>query len=213
MGSNESSYSTFFDSREETCFYEARQNNEVSICRFILFKRKYVAFLSGDMNTASDMLEMCLEYPIGENGRQVHVSVAVFIDGLIAFYFARKLQEADSRWARIGEGVIELMKQWTINSSWNFSNKLYLLEAEYYFFKNDEVKATEKYELAIKAAHDHRFIHEEGLACEKAACFYLDKGRNGEALVYFTQAKKRYEQWGALGLVNRLERSIVQLMK
>ncbi len=81
--------------------------------------------------------------------------------------------------------------------------QLYLLEAEYYFWKNDDAKALEKYEQSIKAAHDHHFIHEEGLANYKAAKFHLHYARNGEALVCFTQAKKCYKKWGAHGLVNQ----------
>lgn len=144
--------------------------------------------------------------------RLIQSSIGVFIDGLIALHFARKHGGQEIRWTTIAQGVIELMRQWAGNSSWNFSNKLYLLEAEYYLLKNEEVKALEKYELSIKAAHDHRFIHEEGLAFEKAAHFHLAKGRKGEALVHFTQAKKCYKQWGAHGLVSHVERTIVYLI-
>lgn len=221
------------------------QNGEITLCRYILYKRKFLAFFYSDMDAAVKHFEMGTQYPIGANGRLSHVTSGVFIDGLIAFYFARKHREDETRWQNIGEAVIDLTKQWALNSDWNFSNKvcdhgfctsfchaikcspsastlvcisttpptkLYLLQAEYYFWKKNEMKALGKYEQSIKAAHDHHFTHEEGLAFERAARFHLHYGRNGEALVCFTQAKKCYKKWGAQGLVSHIEQTILQVI-
>ena len=92
------------------------------------------------------------------------------------------------------------------------SNKLYLLEAEQFFYQNDEARALEKYHQASKSAHDHHFVQEEGLAFERAARFHLHYGRSGEALVCLTQAKKCYSQWGAVGLVQHIEKTILQVI-
>merc|ERR1712087_834589 len=123
----------------------------------------------------------------------------------IAFFFARKHQDDENRWRKIGEAVIDLTKVWATNSDWNFINKLFLLQAEHYFFMNDEDKAIEKYEQSIQAARDHHFIHEEGLAFERAAQFHLHYSRNHKALVCLNQSKRCYKTWGADGLVNYIE--------
>lgn len=47
---------------EESCLTTARQNNEISTCRFICYKRKYSAFLRGDMETAAKMYDICEGY-------------------------------------------------------------------------------------------------------------------------------------------------------
>lgn len=211
MGSRESSYSTFFDTREDIIYQECLQKNETSVCRYILHKRKLVSFFYGDMEAAAEFFEMGSEYPSGANGRLSHISLGVVIDGLIAFYFARKHREDECRWTNIGEAVMDLTRHWAKNSEWNFINKLYLLEAEVFFLRNDESKALEKYEQSIKAARDHHFIHEEGLAFERAASFHLQCGRKGEALACYTQAKKCYQSWGANGIVCCLERTIQNL--
>lgn len=208
MGSTESSYATFFESREDIFYQESLRNSETSLCRYILHKRKFVAFFYGDMDAAAESFERGSEYPIGANGRLSHISLGVVIDGMIAFFFARKRPE-EERWKNIGEAVIDLVRHWVESSYWNFSNKLFLLEAESFFLKNEEARAIEKYEQSIKAAHDHHFIHEEGLAYEKFARFHLHFGRTGEALVSFTQAKKCYQNWGAHGLANNIERTIL----
>lgn len=61
MGSNES------ENAEE--FFEESRINAFSVCQFILYKRKHLAFLLGDMEEAATMFELCLENPIGQNGR------------------------------------------------------------------------------------------------------------------------------------------------
>ena len=104
-----------------------------------------------------------------------------------------------------------MAKQWALSSDWNFTIKLYLLEAEHFFLKNDQVKALEMYKWSIKAAKDHNFIHEEGIAFERVAQFHIQQGRREEALVCLTESKKCYKTWGARGLVNHIERLIVNL--
>ena len=211
MGSNEKSYSLFFDTTEERMFTEGREQNMNSLCRFILFKRKYVAFFLGQMNAAADFFEMGLKFPIGGNGRLVNIIVSIFIDGLIAFYYARKHRSDENRWTEIGNGVINLMEVWVKASDWNFSNKLFLLQAEYFFLFGDERAALQKYNASIKSAQDHRFIHEEGLAHERLASFHLHYGNRDEALACFTAAKSCYENWGAQAVVQRVERTIAKL--
>ena len=97
-------------------------------------------------------------------------------------------------------------------SHWNFSNKLSLLEAEYCFLKNDDEGAVAFYTASIKAAHEHRFVHEEGLAEEKLATYLLHKGEHEDAMHHFVNAKKCYDVWGAQALVKRVQKEIAILM-
>ena len=91
------------------------------------------------------------------------------------------------------------------------SNKLHLLEAEYYFVKGENDKATESYNSAIEAARAHKFVHEEGLGNALAARFHLHYGGMKEALMHFQQAKVCYERWGARSLVCNIEEEIKRL--
>ena len=209
IGSNEKSYETFLNCTEEAFFLNAKANNKDSYCRSICNKQKYVSFITGDMESAAKWLDKSLDFPLGTNPTFVSIMVGTFVDGLIAFFFARKHGEDEERWTKLGEGVINTMKQWSRNSDWNFSNKLYLLEAEYYFLKDSEAMALEKYEASILAAHHHSFIHEEGLAFEKAAHYHLHRGKNTEALHYFAQAKKCYERWGAQTVVDHIRKTML----
>ena len=137
--------------------------------------------------------------------------ISSFIDGLIGFYFARKHREDEAKWADLGVNTIDALQSWLPSSEWNFSNKLSLLKAEYYFLKGEEGQAMFFYQASIKSAHDHRFIHEEGLAEEKLAAYLLHKGKLDAALVHYTNAKQCYELWGANALVKQVEKAIAIL--
>jgi len=47
-------------------------------------------------------------------------------------------------------------------------------------------------------------VHEEALACELAAYFYLEIGDTDKAMHDFLLAHEKYEEWGALGKCNSL---------
>lgn len=210
-GSNEDSYRTFLSTTEEEMFEDARENHHKSICRFILNKCKYVAFISGNMNASAQMFQKSLQYPL-TTGKMANIHVSLFIDGLIAFFFARKERADSASWKKIGESVLRMFTIWASRCVWNFTNKLYLLQAERSFLMRDDVSAIEKYHLSIQAARQHRFIHDEGIAHERLAWFYMTKGKNGEALQSFTEAKNCYTKWGAVAIVGRVEGIIQQIL-
>jgi len=205
-----------YDMTEESCLAGVRQNNEISICRLICLKRKYVSFFAGDLDTAAEMYDQCEKYTklMGPTGRLVSAIVGMFINGLIGFYFARKYDGKDrEKWLLIGKDAIQSMRKWTAScSGWNFSNKLYLLEAEKYFVEDEKERAVACFNASIKAAREHRFVHEEGLAEEKYATYLLSKSNYEEAMRAFMNAKRCYERWGAHILVMRMEKAVGLLL-
>jgi hypothetical protein len=92
-------------------------------------------------------------------------------------------------------------------SEWNFAGKLHLLEAEHRAVEigtacpgnlpasHDNILAW--YDSAIAYAKKSRFIHEEGLACEKAGLYCKKVQDCGRAQSYFNQALARYSEWGS----------------
>ena len=130
----------------------------------------------------------------------------------MGFFFARKHGEDEAKWTSVGLEAIESFRKWVKSSEWNFANKLYLLEAEYYFLRGDDDNAMARYTASINAARSHRFIHEEGLAEEKNATYCLHKCKHDDAMGHFLNAKKCYELWGAHALVCRIEKAIAILV-
>merc|ERR1711933_311004 len=108
----------------------------------------------------------------------------------------------------MGLDSMKTLEKWSQRSTWNFSNKLALLEAEYHYFKGCDQVALDSYEMSIVAARKHHFIHEEGLAEEKLATFLCRKNQPDDALSHFINAKNCYIKWGANLLVERIDKAI-----
>ena len=139
--------------------------------------------------------------------------IDTFVDGLIGFFQARKYCENERTWAKIGQDAISSLRKWALGSEYNFINKLYLLEAEGAFYaKEDDACVMKYYNGAISAARDHHFVHEHGLAEEKAATFLLHRKKYNDAMTHFKNAKKCYEAWGADRLVKRIGDAIEILL-
>lgn len=43
---------------EDSCFAKCRENNEISMCRLICTKKKYLAFFTGDLDTAAKFYDL-----------------------------------------------------------------------------------------------------------------------------------------------------------
>lgn len=197
---------------EESLFTQCQNNNAISICVVLCVKKKYAAFFTGNMDTAAKMFDLHQKFPGGSTGRLVPLIVSIFIDGLIGFFLARKHQEDEEKWTNVGLDAINSLKKWVKSSDWNFSNKLSLLEAEYYFLKEDDDRAMSCYTSSINAARKHRFIHEEGLAEEKVATYFLHRNNQDHAMRHFLNANRCYKAWGAHALVQRVDKAIAAML-
>jgi hypothetical protein len=97
------------------------------------------------------------------------------------------------------------------NSDWNFANKLHLLVAEKHSLRGTHRQTLVSYDASIASAKRSGFIHEEGLACEKAG-FYCKRMKNNEkALEYFNQARECYEKWGSNVKVDFIEKELDEI--
>lgn len=83
------------------------------------------------------------------------------------------------------------------------SNRL-LLKAESYRTEKETEKAAECYEASIRSAREHRFIHEEAIACELAGYFFEDQGDKVKSRDMFQQAHNTYTKWGAVSKANSI---------
>ena len=128
----------------------------------------------------------------------------IFFEGLACFHFARQTNEEE--WLVRGSSILETFKRWKeLGSAWNFQNKVQLLQAEREYCTGDNESASASYEESIKSAHDHKFVHEEGIAHELYGHFNLERGHRPEALRSFNSSVKCYMSWGALAVARRVE--------
>ncbi|AFZ55979.1 AAA family ATPase [Anabaena cylindrica FACHB-243] len=99
----------------------------------------------------------------------------------------------------------ESMKIWTNHCPANFQHKYDLVAAEKARVLGQNWQAEELYEKAIQGAKKYEFIHEEALAYERAAEFYLQLGREEIGQLYLKNAHHCYTHWGAKAKVKQLE--------
>lgn len=106
----------------------------------------------------------------------------------------------------------EKMQYWAVNAPMNYQHKHDLIEAEKARVLGQMLLAMEYYDRAIQGANNYEYVHEEALAYELAAEFYLSLGRNEIASLYMTKAYYSYLRWGAKAKVDHLEKSYPQLL-
>ena len=109
--------------------------------------------------------------------------------------------------------IIVSMKVAASHAESNFRNKLELLEAEQYGITSlqNSVTALYAYDTAIASARKSKFVHEEGLACEKAGFYCQKNGDIGNARTYFNRARECYEKWGSTVKIEFIQKELSKL--
>jgi len=157
---------------------------------------------NGDIDGAVQYYTRSLKYP--HEMPSTGSIVSTFADGLIAFTQAQKHDINEEQWTTIAVGAIATFSAWVKHSSWNFSHKLLLLEAEHHVLKGNDALAVEKYNSSITTARKHRYIHEEGLGLERAGDYHIRMERIEDALLCYSSAKECFERWGACAVADRI---------
>ncbi|WP_413172616.1 AAA family ATPase [Anabaena azotica] len=99
----------------------------------------------------------------------------------------------------------ESMKIWANHCPATCQHKYDLVAAEKAKVLGKNWQAEELYEKAIQGAKKSEFIHEEALAYERAAEFYLQLGREEIGQLYLKNAHHCYTLWGAKAKIKQLE--------
>lgn len=82
------------------------------------------------------------------------------------------------------------------------------MEAELQHTLAEFEKAAASYEASIRAAREHRFVHEEAMACELAALFFFERGLRPKSCKLYLRSLECYEKWGAHAVARRVRESI-----
>ena len=144
-----------------------------------------------------------------------------FFNFNIKFYYGLNLLDAIKKKKNYSKSVevdeiIASMKIAASHAETNFRNKLELLEAEKFgitalhLHKSDVV--FQAYDKSILSAQKAGFLHEQGLACEKAGLYCKRMKDNENALAYFNQALVCYEKWGSSVKVEFIRKELGQIL-
>jgi hypothetical protein len=105
------------------------------------------------------------------------------------------------------------MKNWAVHAPMNFQHKYQLIEAEKARVLGNNWQAIELYDQAIAGAKEHKYLHEEALANELAAKFYLSFDKEKIAKTYLIDAYYCYANWGARAKIESLETTYSHLLE
>ncbi len=97
------------------------------------------------------------------------------------------------------------LRQWADNCPETFASRSLLVEAETARIEGRDNDAMHLYEDAITSARNNGHLHCEGIASERAAGFYLDRGLRGVAENYLRDARYAFLRWGAMAKVGQLD--------
>ena len=138
--------------------------------------------------------------------------MGIFFEGLACFQLARQTNNDEgTKWMERGESILVRMKLWSQHSTWNFENKMLLLEAEKMHTLGIFDRAATFYDGAIRSAREHKFIHEEAIASELAGVLYYERRIHQKALNFLMHSIRSYEKWGALAVAKRVETFIASI--
>jgi predicted ATPase/signal transduction histidine kinase/ActR/RegA family two-component response regulator/tRNA A-37 threonylcarbamoyl transferase component Bud32 len=171
-----------------------------------------LAYLFSNYTAALDNITQAEQYLLALSG-MIPIPVFHFYAALTQLVLCGEQSEQDRAktlaQVEIHQGTIDL---WAQNAPMNYRHKWYLIEAEKQRVLGNKAGAIEYYDLAIAGAREHQFLHEEALANELAAKFYLDWGKSKIAGIYLIEAYYGYTRWGALAKVDQLIALYPQLL-
>ena len=107
----------------------------------------------------------------------------------------------------------EKMKNWAVHAPMNFQHKYELIAAETARVLGNSWQAMELYDKAIAGAKENKYLHEEALANELAAKFYLSFDKEKIAKTYLIDAYYCYANWGAKAKIVNLETTYPYLLE
>ena len=206
-------FGSFDDEQFEECRIESRfsSNPDLAIVECWYRIRKLQArFLAGDYASAIEAASQA--QPL------LWTTTAVFEKAEYYFYgalcWAASCDSMSGRHAQHWDALAAHHRQleaWAANCPENFENRAALVGAEIARIEGRELDAERLYEKAIRSARKNGFVHNEGIAHELAARFYLARDLPTSGTAHLEQARNCHAQWGATGKVRQLEERYPQL--
>mmetsp|Transcript_32347 Transcript_32347/g.48976 ORF Transcript_32347/g.48976 Transcript_32347/m.48976 type:complete len:270 (-) Transcript_32347:305-1114(-) len=190
------------DKEQECILNKAIEQNNSFLAAQIFIFGCVEAYIYGDYELAVNFAQKRheLEFDVPFYG------MTDFFDGLS--FLAMAHQSSDQKWILSANKSISNIDNFAKICPSNCEHKLLLLQAEMKSMTGEAKEAISKYELAISAAERNEFIHEQAIANERAAEFFLRHGDSSRAAHHFSEAQSLFLKWGAQRKVDDLLMSI-----
>ena len=181
---------------------ETKNNTGIA---YLYLSKLFLCYLFSDYLNGAKTVDLMGEYEINLQG-QIMSAMYNFYSSLCLLAGEENSQQIKPKqYLKKIKSNQKQMKIWAQHAPMNFQHKYDLVEAEIARILDDREAAATYYEKAIKGAAENGYIHEEAIANERAAEFYLSLGREKIAKTYMTEAYYCYINWGATAKVKHLE--------
>jgi predicted ATPase/signal transduction histidine kinase len=199
-----------YDEEELLPIYE-KTNDIGALCMFY-FNKSLLNYIFGNSSLAVKYSSKSGEYLSSMLGTFI-VPSFYFYDSLIqlSLYSNATLLEQNQFLEKVNANQ-EKMQHWANHAPMNYLHKYYLVEAEKCRILDEKITAMDYYDKTISLAKENEYIHEEALANELAAKFYLGWDKQTIAQTYLINAYYCYARWGALAKVEHLEKHYPNLL-
>ena len=180
--------------------YQASASNDFESF-FVYLLRMILCYHFNEISISKVCMDKCQDF-LEHVEQSYSYSVFFFYYGLVSVSYSR-----DHPGGHISQmKVLPKLKKWSIDSSSNYLNKLYFLEAEMAVTKDDQSRQEVMHLLneSISLARANQFYHEEALACERMIDLCVEWKNMQTARSYYNQALHGYETWGCSSKVNEL---------
>jgi PAS domain S-box-containing protein len=192
-----------YDEQEKQA-YSHRVRDSADVFRFFLYKA-WLHYLFQDPRASVKLFRDAESYILYGTGTYF-VPLFHFYDTLAnaAFFDLCTPEEHPEILERIQHNLKEF-EVWVRFAPMNHQHKQDLMNAEKARIEGRDWEALTSYENAIQGARDNEFLHEEALAHERAAEFYLSRGLEESAHLHLAKAYDCYSRWQAWAKVRDLE--------
>jgi len=132
--------------------------------------------------------------------------MGIVFEGLSCFLYSRGSNDTEkTKLNERGRSTLAKVRSLAEHSSWNWQNKVLLLEAMEMHSLGNLDEAGLRYISSIRSAREHKFIHEEAVASELTGDCLFELGRQSEAYALYKHSIKCFEEWGANAVAKRVE--------
>mmetsp|Transcript_26892 Transcript_26892/g.57652 ORF Transcript_26892/g.57652 Transcript_26892/m.57652 type:complete len:1336 (+) Transcript_26892:116-4123(+) len=177
-------------------YHIANQTQNNYLMHHVIINQMYVHCYFKEYLAVANLGEKYRTHTEMNNGaKRVLDFYQIFLEGIAVLCLARDTKE--EKWRKIGEEAVNTMAQLVECSTWNFENKRSLLQAELHYLNDRPTMAELSYQAAIVSAREHKFYHEEALACELYGIYLVENGNVLKGLDQLQLAIDKYKQWGA----------------
>ena len=206
LGRPEEPYRLLDKVKDERTFLEHQEKSElrIGVVLFHFFKLLLGLIFQGGQEALTSALR-CEKHIESSKGSFLFARFYFFAS--LAFLEAAResnRQEFRKLHGKVRQNLRKL-RGWAKQAPMNHLHAVCLVEAERCRVLGRPKKAMGLYQRSIELAREHGWVHEEGLACELAGRFYLEREEDEKAASHLKAARLCYVKWGAVAKVEQMD--------